>query len=198
MDIHPSCRRLHKIPAHTVKELWSRPQRLPPCAPTFPSLRAAHYSRQIRFVNTFFQGRFAVAKRYCRYCFVAPTRRSFRRSEPPIMSGFSFPSTPSFEEVGVLFLRGCRLAVAPASGEGKYVPNRPICEGGQRLFFTELCIHSCQSRARRRGTLVALRRPPATHARNCACRPGAGLQSRARTAAGRRPLLRHPPSPRLP
>ena len=39
---HPSCRRLHKIPAHTVKELWSRPQRLPPCAPTFPSLRAAH------------------------------------------------------------------------------------------------------------------------------------------------------------
>ena len=43
MDNHPSCRRLHKIPAHTVKELGSRPQRLPPCAPTFPSLRAAHY-----------------------------------------------------------------------------------------------------------------------------------------------------------
>jgi hypothetical protein len=38
------------------------------------------------------------------------TRRSFRRSEPPIMSGFSFPSTPSFEEVEVRFLRGCRLA----------------------------------------------------------------------------------------
>ncbi|MDR6096051.1 hypothetical protein [Stenotrophomonas sp. SORGH_AS_0321] len=34
-----------------------------PCAPTFPSLRAAHYSRLFRFVNTFFQGRFAVAKR---------------------------------------------------------------------------------------------------------------------------------------
>ena len=54
---HPSCRRLHKIPAHTVKEPWSRPQRLPPCAPTFPSLRAAHYSRLFRLVNTFFQGR---------------------------------------------------------------------------------------------------------------------------------------------
>ncbi|MDX3931387.1 MAG: hypothetical protein QHC77_05575 [Stenotrophomonas sp.] len=34
-----------------------------PCAPTFPSLRAAHYSRLFRFVNTFFQGRFAGAKR---------------------------------------------------------------------------------------------------------------------------------------
>ena len=52
---HPSCRRLHKIPAHTVKELGSRPQRLSPCAPTFPSLRAAHYSWLFRFVNTFFE-----------------------------------------------------------------------------------------------------------------------------------------------
>ncbi|MBD3828250.1 hypothetical protein, partial [Stenotrophomonas sp.] len=33
------------------------PQRLPPYAPTFPSLRAAHYSRLFRLVNTFFQGR---------------------------------------------------------------------------------------------------------------------------------------------
>ena len=55
MDNHPSCRRLHKIPAHTVKELGSRPQRLPPCAPTFPSLRAAHYSWLFRFVNTLFR-----------------------------------------------------------------------------------------------------------------------------------------------
>ena len=30
MDSHPSCRRPHKLPAHTVKEPGSRPQRLPP------------------------------------------------------------------------------------------------------------------------------------------------------------------------
>jgi len=193
MDIHPSCRRLHKIPAHTVKEPWSRPQRLPPCASTFPSLRAAHYSRQIRFVNTFFQGRFAVANRCCRCCFVVATRRSSRRSEPPIMSGFSFPSTPSFEAVGVLFLRGCRLAVAPASGEGKYVPNRVVCEGGQRPFFTVLCIHSCWVRARRRETLVAPTRPPAARVQSCACPPAATPRSRASTPAGHRPPPHRPP-----
>ena len=193
MDIHPSCRRLHKIPAHTVKEPWSRPQRLPPRAPTFPSLRAAHYSRQIRFVNTFFQGRFAVANRCCRCCFVVATRRSFRRSEPPIMSGFSFPSTPSFEEVEVLFLRSCRLAVAPASGEGKYVPNGSVCEGGLTVFFTELCIHSCGCRARRRGTLAALRLRSTARVQSCACLPAAGLRSRAETPAGRPPPPRRPP-----
>ena len=31
MDSHPSCRRPHKLPAHTVKDPGSRPQRLPPC-----------------------------------------------------------------------------------------------------------------------------------------------------------------------
>lgn len=75
MDNHPSCRRLHKIPAHTVKELGSRPQRLPPCAPTFPSLRAAHYSRLICFVNTFFQGRFTEVNRCCRCRFVVCPKR---------------------------------------------------------------------------------------------------------------------------
>ena len=55
--------------------------------------------------------------------------RRFRRCEPPIIAGFSASSTPSFEEVEVRFLRGCRLAATPASGEGKYVPNRAVCEG---------------------------------------------------------------------
>ncbi|MNY18011.1 hypothetical protein D3C86_1513620 [compost metagenome] len=75
MDNHPSCRRLHKIPAHTVKELGSRPQRLPPYAPTFPSLRAAHYSRLFCFVNTFFQGRFTEVNRCCRCRFVVCLER---------------------------------------------------------------------------------------------------------------------------
>ena len=195
MDNHPSCRRLHKIPAHTVKELWSRPQRLPPCAPTFPSLRAAHYSRLICFVNTFFQGRFTEVNRCCRCRFVVPTRRSFRRSEPPIMSGFSFPSTPSFEEVEVLFLRGCRLAVAPASGEGKYVPIGVVCEGGRRHFFTSPPSHSCWKGSGSPEPLVPLRPRPATRVRRCAFRPAAGLQNQARTPAGRRPPPHHRPSP---
>ena len=52
MDSHPSCRRPHKIPAHTFKELRNRPQRL------------------------------------------LPSARRFRRSEPPIIAGFSASSTP--------------------------------------------------------------------------------------------------------
>lgn len=193
MDNHPSCRRLHKIPAHTVKELGSRPQRLPPCAPTFPSLRAAHYSRLICFVNTFFQGRHTevdvVADAASSF---AP--RGFRRCEPPIMSGFSFPSTPSFEVVEVLILRGCRLAVAPASGEGKYVPIRGVCEGGRRHFFTSPPSHSCSKGSGSPEPLVALRPQPAARGQRCACRPAAGLQNRARTPAGRRPRPRHRPS----
>lgn len=195
MDIHPSCRRLHKIPAHTVKELGSRPQRLPPCAPTFPSLRAAHYSRLICFVNTFFQGRFTVVNRCCRCRFVVPIRRSFRRCEPPIMSGFSFPSTPSFEVVGFLILRGWRLAATPASGEVKYVPIGGICEGGKTVFFTPRASHSGPADPGRPETLVALRRRPATRGRSCACQPAAGPRNRARTPAGRRPPPRHRPSP---
>jgi len=194
MDNHPSCRRLHKIPAHTVKELWSRPQRLPPCAPTFPSLRAAHYSRLFRLVNTFFQGRFTEVNRCCRCRFVVRLR-GFRRCEPPIMSGFSFPSTPSFEEVEVLFLRGCRLAVAPASGEGKYVPIRAVCEGGGRHFFTSSLPHSCWKGSGSPEPLVPLRPRPAARVRRCACRPAAGLRNRARTPAGHPPPPRHPPSP---
>lgn len=52
MDNHPSCRRLHKIPAHTFKDLGKWPQR---------------HSRVLR---------------------------SFLRSEPPIIAGFSASSTP--------------------------------------------------------------------------------------------------------
>lgn len=55
MDNHPSCRRLHKIPAHTFKDPGKRPQRR---------------SRVLR---------------------------SFLRSEPPIIAGFSASSTPFFQ-----------------------------------------------------------------------------------------------------
>ena len=57
MDNHPSCRRLHKIPAHTFKDLGKWPQR---------------HSRVLR---------------------------SFLRSEPPIIAGFSASSTPFFKAV---------------------------------------------------------------------------------------------------
>jgi len=55
MDNHPSCRRLHKIPAHTFKDRGKWPQRR---------------SRVLR---------------------------SFLRSEPPIIAGFSASSTPFFK-----------------------------------------------------------------------------------------------------
>ena len=55
MDNHPSCRRLHKIPAHTFKDPGKWPQRR---------------SRVLR---------------------------SFLRSEPPIIAGFSASSTPFFQ-----------------------------------------------------------------------------------------------------
>src|SRR2546427_7898523 len=57
MDNHPSCRRLHKIPAHTFKDQGKWPQRR---------------SRVLR---------------------------SFLRSEPPIIAGFSASSTPFFKAV---------------------------------------------------------------------------------------------------
>lgn len=57
MDNHPSCRRLHKIPAHTFKDPGKWPQRR---------------SRVLR---------------------------SFLRSEPPIIAGFSASSTPFFKVV---------------------------------------------------------------------------------------------------
>lgn len=57
MDNHPSCRRLHKIPAHTFKDPGKWPQRR---------------SRVLR---------------------------SFLRSEPPIIAGFSASSTPFFKAV---------------------------------------------------------------------------------------------------
>ncbi|WP_228114258.1 hypothetical protein, partial [Stenotrophomonas sp. MYb238] len=52
--------------------------------------RAAHYSRLFRFVNTSFEADSAPS---------SSTPKGFRRSEPPIMAGFSFTSTPSFEGV---------------------------------------------------------------------------------------------------
>ena len=60
--------------------------------PTFPSERAAHYSRLFRFVNTFFQGRLTGVD------VVADAASSldprvFRRCEPPIMAGLSALST---------------------------------------------------------------------------------------------------------
>jgi len=87
---HPSCRRLHKIPAHTVKELGSRPQRLPPLAPTFPSLRAAHYSRLFRFVNTLFRGPSHRSGRCCRCCFAVRPGGLFVEASRLLCQAFRF------------------------------------------------------------------------------------------------------------
>lgn len=55
MDNHPSCRRLHKIPAHTFKDQGKWPQRRSRVLRSFLRSEAAHYSRLFRFVNTFFK-----------------------------------------------------------------------------------------------------------------------------------------------
>ena len=69
-----------------------------PCAATFPSLRAAHYSGLFRFVNTFFQGRLTeVGVVDSAASTLNP--KAFRRCEPPIMPDFSSPSTPSFDQI---------------------------------------------------------------------------------------------------
>ena len=57
MDNHPSCRRLHKIPAHTFKDPGKWPQRRSRVLRSFLRSEAAHYSRLFCSVNTFFQGR---------------------------------------------------------------------------------------------------------------------------------------------
>ena len=138
MDIHPSCRRLHKIPAHTVKELWSRPQRLPPCAPTFPSLRAAHYSRLIRFVNTFFQGRFAVANRCCRCCFVVRPGGLFVEASRLLCQAFRFRQHLRSKK-----LKSCSFAVAalrwPLRRGRESMSPSSLFVKGVHDFFSRFC-----------------------------------------------------------
>ncbi|MCX2921775.1 hypothetical protein ORK51_16485, partial [Stenotrophomonas rhizophila] len=59
-------------------------------ATTFPSLRAAHYSRLFRLVNTFFQGRFTEVKRCCRCCFVVRPEGLFVEASRLLCQAFRF------------------------------------------------------------------------------------------------------------
>src|SRR5690606_32597754 len=51
MDSHPSCRRPHKLPAHTFKEPRSRPQRLPPLPRRFRRGEPLILAARLRFVT---------------------------------------------------------------------------------------------------------------------------------------------------
>ena len=147
MDIHPSCRRLHKIPAHTVKELWSRPQRLPPCAPTFPSLRAAHYRPAYLLRQHLFQGRFTEVKRCCRCRFVVcPERLSSLRAAYYVRL---------FVSVNTFFRRMLpSLRVGVHRGEDRVTARERILktsENSSRLFvdlFHRRVINACCSSTR--------------------------------------------------
>ena len=195
MDIHPSCRRLHKIPAHTVKELWNRPQRLLPFAPTFPPLRAAHCRpayllRQHLFSRPFHRSETLLPmplRRLPREAFVVASRL--------LCQAFRFRQHLLSKWLASGSFRGCRLAATPASGEGKYVPIRVVCEGGKTTFFTPPPSHSSYRGPEPPEPLVALRPIPAGRGQSCACPPAPGLRNRARTPAGRPPQPRHPPSP---
>ena len=96
MDSHPSCRRPHKIPAHTFKELRNRPQRLLPSAQRFrrsePPIIAGFSASSTPFFKA------ATPKWALLPMPLQPSPEAFRRSEPPIMAGFSAPSTLREEE----------------------------------------------------------------------------------------------------
>ncbi|WP_234422394.1 hypothetical protein, partial [Xanthomonas fragariae] len=93
MDNHPSCRRPHKLPAHTVKEQWEAASAPFPPTSSFPSKLAAHYSGLFLAVNTFIQR-----------C-LTPIRlppEGFRRTQPAIVAGFVSLSTPREELLTLL------------------------------------------------------------------------------------------------
>lgn len=216
MDNHPSCRRLHKIPAHTFKDPGKWPQRR---------------SRVLR---------------------------SFLRSEPPIIAGFSASSTPFFKAASpgwtllpMLLRRWTRRSFVVASrllcrtfrvrqhlrsiisfgGGGRPVAAeapwwRPLRRGRRsmslfpsfvkgvwRFFSPDVAsVHPsrcgrtartasqawawlCKSirKGRLRRPFLCLSQRPSVRGRRCACRPATGLRSPAAAPAGRlRPPHRPP------
>lgn len=150
--------------------------------------------------------------------------RRFRRCEPPIIAGFFTSSTPFFE---ALVPVGTRLAVRLSVEASRLLCQafrfrqhlfsrwlafrsdavaalrRPLRRGRESMcLFDEfgkgvgnvfLPTPACS-----RAAPFVTGSAPAEHGQNCACRPGAALQTRAGTPAGHRPRRHRSPSRRAP
>ncbi|ALJ27024.1 hypothetical protein AOT14_05790 [Stenotrophomonas acidaminiphila] len=179
-----SCRRPHKIPAHTFKELRNRPQRLLPSArrfrPSEPPIIAGFSASstprfEVRLCRFFFKPEGFPSERAAYYgsLFVAVntcvrvTSTSFLRCQP----------TAGGEGAEVCVLLS-------TLGRGKY---------HSRAFMPRQAGTSCPAWLRR-----GVRRRPAVPARTCACPPAAGLRNPA-AAPSAHPRRRYrPPSPHAP
>src|SRR6187549_3008614 len=106
MDSHPSCRRPHKLPAHTFKEQRNRPQRLHPCPDV--SVEVSRTLCRLFFeVSTPCDGVFSFSSAWRRTAFVEVSRTLCRLvldSSTPHFEVFSFP--PWWLRTVVRFRRG--------------------------------------------------------------------------------------------
>ena len=139
MDSHPSCRRPHKLPAHTFKERRNRPQRLHPCPDVSVEVSRTFWQLVLE-VSTPRRGFFIFPSAWQRAASVEVSRTLWRLSldpstsregivpfpfprqprtidpfpprEPPIIGGFRRTATP--------FCEGFRLSgPAPATSRRK-------------------------------------------------------------------------------
>ena len=108
MDNHPLARRPHKLPAHTVKDLRGRPQRLSRLTPPHQSARGSRLSySEFRFrqhrVEIFFRFRRSVQPSF-RTAPGPPGRASYSMSEnrqpPRFIPSFPRPAEVKFTVAG--------------------------------------------------------------------------------------------------
>ena len=162
MDSHPSCRRPHKIPAHTFKELRNRPQRLLPSARRFRRSEPPIIAGSSASSTPFFK---AVTPKWTLLSMPPQPARRLSVEASRLLWQASLPRQPFVKKnFPVLWFRH----IAVASGEANYGPIRgrceaPVCNSCPGFFMLQS--HS-PFRPRR-----------ATRGRSCACPPAAGLRS---------------------
>jgi len=152
--------------------------------PTFPSERAAHYSRLFRFVNTSFRGPTPPLLPQTRRLSVEASRllwQPFRCRQHLREGDFNFlPSPPTTGR------RRRSGSMRPPLRFGKR-------QNASRAFMPRPTGTSCPAWLRR-----GVRRRPAVPARTCACPPATGLRNPA-AAPSAHPRRRYrPPSPHAP
>ena len=146
--------------------------------PTFPSERAAHYSRLFRFVNTSFRGPTPPLLPQTRRLSVEASRllwQPFRCRQHLREGDFNF------------------LPPLPTTGRRRRSGSMCLCCSfvkGMWRFFSSRCPF-VQLHAN-----VSLNLQPATRGRNCACRLATGLRSPVAARSARLRPRCHRPSPR--
>ena len=182
-----SCRRPHKIPAHTFKELRNRPQRLLPSARRFrpsepPIIAGFSASSTPRFE--------ARLRRFCIKPEGFPSKRAAYYGSLFVAVNTCVRVT-STSFLPPLTTNGRRRR----SGSMRL----PLRFGKRQIPFA--CIHAAPDRDLMPGLAAAwrgVRRRPAAPARTCACPPAAGLRNPA-AAPSAHPRRRYrPPSPHAP